>query len=211
MRSRIVKKEVLKQFSDINIVTNPSPKSSLYSSMSKEQIYQLALSELQERVQQEYQMNIQLMMDEMRKSLDSETKKLKAHFDAEFKRQIEEAEVDVLTLVFDIAKKICGYEISQNKEITLTAIKEGLKQIGSNEKFSIQVNPVDYEYVLSKFSELTEVRTGASEIEINQSSQVRQGGALIHGNKVFVDASVEGRFENMRSGVFKINDRNLGK
>lgn len=104
------------------------------------------------------------------------------------------AEKDVLTISMAVAERIVQKEISENQEVILGFVTEGLKNLGPAETAIIRIHPADFE-LLSKKSqallqamEVAPLAGGVQCIKFEQDMSLLPGDVIVESKERSVDA-----------------------
>jgi len=100
---------------------------------------------------------------------------------------IESSENDLLQIALSIAQKIIKKEVSQEPEMVLSFVQEGLKAVSSTETAVIRIHPQDMELLMRKRPELLETIGGTTFLTIEPDSKLSPGDCLIETPNRIVD------------------------
>lgn len=100
-------------------------------------------------------------------------------------------EEDTVELALAVAKKVVCHEVSTNKEIILSIIKEALKQVVDSEKIKIRINRADLQFLKEEEVPLSSFDENLGNITLEEDETILTGGCIIETNFGDVDARVE--------------------
>lgn len=122
--------------------------------------------------------------------LISEAGMIKQQAFEEYEQLLDGAEDEILSIIFDIAKKVIGREISTGKDDILFMIKEALEMCTHKEYMSLKVSEEDYEIVIKSKNKILAMVKGIGELEIKTDHSLEKGSCLIETPFGAVDGSV---------------------
>ena len=112
---------------------------------------------------------------------------------------IHGSEPELARLSIEIAQKIIGRELSQDKDTILGIVKEAMKKIKTTrEHVLIKVNSENYETVLNNKDIYAKMVEGLKNIEVVQDNKIEPGGVMIETNLGNIDARIETQLETLR-------------
>ncbi|MEA3486400.1 MAG: FliH/SctL family protein [Thermodesulfobacteriota bacterium] len=120
----------------------------------------------------------------------------------ELKRLKEEllksSEKEIIDLVFSIARKIIHKEVSADREVVLSVLKDAMKNMQEKDGVRIRLNPEDYHYI-------TEVKPdfldSFGDMSIEKDEEIGQGGAVIETHLRAVDARLDQQLNKIRESL----------
>jgi flagellar assembly protein FliH len=110
------------------------------------------------------------------------------------------AEIQLVELALEIAKKIVGREVSIDREIALTLVKVSLKRLNVRASAQVHLNPDDFAFVQAHREKLD----FHGSIEIMEDRSVSVGGCLIRTETGDIDARIESQFDEVAHGLLGI-------
>lgn len=125
--------------------------------------------------------------------LSRELKRLKEEF-------LESSEKEIIDLVFSIAGKIIHKEVSVDREVVLSVLKDAMKNIQERDGVRIRLNPEDYRYIKEAKPDFLD---SFGNMSIEKDEKIGQGGAVIETHFRAVDARLDQQLN-------KIRDQGLG-
>jgi len=119
-----------------------------------------------------------------------------------FKQKIlNSCETDVVELVVAAAQKIVQKEISLDKEIAASVIRNALKSLTDRKDISVRINPLDYDIIHERKSEYFGDIDGLRDVTFVEDDLVSQGGCMIESRFGEVDARIEKQMEALEQGL----------
>lgn len=101
------------------------------------------------------------------------------------------AEREMVELALAIARKIVCHEVSINKEVVLSVIKEALKKVVDHEKIKIRMNPSDLEFIKNAKFHFSNLVDNIESITFEEDETILNGGCVIETNLGDIDARIE--------------------
>lgn len=119
-----------------------------------------------------------------------------------FKQKVlNSCETDVVELIVAATKKIVQKEISLDKEIAATVLKNALKSLTDRKDILVRVNPTDYNIIHDRKAEYFGDIDGLRDITFVEDELVSQGGCMIESKFGEVDARIEKQIESLEAGL----------
>ncbi|MEW6379322.1 MAG: FliH/SctL family protein [bacterium] len=100
-------------------------------------------------------------------------------------------EQEIIQLCIEMARKIIHTEISQNREIILANLREGLKFVGNHKVTGIKLNPRDLDRIHQAQEEISQSFLNLDGVSLEGDPGILPGGCLIQTDLGYVDASME--------------------
>lgn len=104
---------------------------------------------------------------------------LKLKLDERSKSIYKEAEIEIMEMVLDIARKVIGEELTQNPDILVSLIKKALDKCAFKEKLSIRVSEHDYDYVNENKDRIVILTEGINDLEILCDKALKMGSCIV--------------------------------
>ena len=105
--------------------------------------------------------------------------KLKLQLDERSMRIYKEAEIEIMEMVLDIARKVIGEELTQNSDLLISLIKKALDKCAYKEKLSIRVSEQDYDYVNKNKDRIVMLTEGINDLEILCDKALKAGSCIV--------------------------------
>ena len=112
---------------------------------------------------------------------------------------IEEAEQDILHLVFAIAEKVIAQEAQQNKTIVISVIKEAIQGITARDGMKVHLSPQDFLNITEIKEDLQTEMEGINDILFEEDPGIKPGGVIIETPFGEVDARLNQQLQEIKS------------
>lgn len=124
-------------------------------------------------------------------SIIDEAAALKEFLDKRKEEIYKEAEEQVLQLVLEIAKKVIGIEISQNKEAVVSLVNQALQKCTFKKELVLKVSPQDLAIVAENKDRICKMVEGISDIEIIPDASLDRGSCIVETASGEVNSSID--------------------
>lgn len=115
----------------------------------------------------------------------------------------ERIETEVVEMSLAIARKVIYGVADQYREIVTAAAKEAIKKASDREMLKIKINPVDYEVLNKRRTELVQCIDGIKSILFEVDESVQPGGCLIETNQGDIDARIDSQIRVIEGEIRK--------
>ncbi|HYE84024.1 MAG TPA: FliH/SctL family protein [Clostridia bacterium] len=102
-----------------------------------------------------------------------------------------EAEEEIVQLVLDIAKKVIGDELTQNKEAILSLINQALQKCAFKKKLILKVSPQDSDLIIENKDRICMMAEGISDIDIVPDLSLAQGSCIIETSSGEINSGID--------------------
>lgn len=109
----------------------------------------------------------------------------------------KEAEESILTLVLDIARKVIGDELTQNKELILSLIKNALQKCAFKDKLVLRISSEDSDFVILNKNRILMMVEGISDIDIVADLSLPKGSCIIETPSGDVNSGIDIQIKEM--------------
>jgi len=113
-------------------------------------------------------------------------------------------EHDIIDLVLDIAARVVGDEIRNNREAIMGVVRETILSCCNRENIVLKVSAEDYEYVAANEDTLRMSIKGLNELEIKKDASLKKGSCVIETEYGSIDGSCDIRLESIRKAFFEL-------
>lgn len=124
-------------------------------------------------------------------NLIAEAEELRQKAKEIYDNTISGLESEIVELIIQIAKKVVGTELSQNRDVILGLIRTALSAVSSAEIITICVCADDYDYVIENKDRVLEGVKGIRDFEIKKDNSLKKGECIIDTGFGTVDSSLE--------------------
>ena len=125
---------------------------------------------------------------------------------SELKKEIlQDAEGQILQLALAVAEKVLHLEVTTNREVIQSVLKEAIKKIVDRENMKIRVHPQDFHYMMEIKSDFLQNFDGIKNIIFEEDESVRRGGAIIETLFGEVDARLDQQYNEIKTLMVSSN------
>lgn len=118
-----------------------------------------------------------------------------------------ESEKNILTLSIAVARVILKKEISEDSEVILKFVTEGLKSLGPVETASIRINPHDFEFLSRKSSALLQAIEGVKSLQFEQDARLLPGDVIVESKERSIDMRSASQVAMIERHLLQKSDR----
>jgi flagellar assembly protein FliH len=116
------------------------------------------------------------------------------------KREISEnAEQQIVKLSLAIAEKIIHLEVTTNRDVVRSVLKDAIKSISDRENMKIRIHPQDYLSMLDIKSDFIKGFDGIKSITFEEDESIQRGGAIIETMCGEVDARLDQQYNEIKA------------
>jgi len=108
---------------------------------------------------------------------------------------LESSEKEIIDLVFSIARKIIHKEVSADREVVLSVLKDAMKNMQERDGVRIRLNPEDYRYITEAKPDFLD---SFGDMSIEKDEEIGQGGAVIETHLRAVDARLDQQLNKIK-------------
>jgi len=131
-----------------------------------------------------------------------EAESIRAHARVEYSDVMASIESDAINIVLDVAKKVIGNEIAQDKESILSMIRQAFEKCSNKENAVLRVSPDDYEFVQENKDRLLSMIEGIGGLEIKKDPSLKAFGCIVETPVGSIDASLQTKLKKIED-VFR--------
>jgi flagellar assembly protein FliH len=110
---------------------------------------------------------------------------------------LQQAEEDIITLAFQLTRKILQYEVREHREVLATTLKRALEHVAKQQQVIVRVHPDDVQYATEIQAELKLVMADIKTLAIQSDTSVGRGGCMVESNLGTIDARIEAQLEEL--------------
>lgn len=111
---------------------------------------------------------------------------------------MEKAEGEMIDLAFGIAEKIVHQEITTNRDIVQSVMKDAIKNIVDKDGLKIRLNPDDFNYMMEIKNDFLQSIDGIKNVVFEEDAGIRPGGVIVESLFGEVDARIDRQFKEIR-------------
>jgi flagellar assembly protein FliH len=115
---------------------------------------------------------------------------------------LQQAEIPVVRLAFEIAKKVIHSEIRQNPDMIHYVVREAVRRISHASHAEISLHPADLERLEADPELLRELRERVDQLTFRADEAIRRGGCVVETNVGLVDATLESQLNEIEKSLF---------
>lgn len=148
----------------------------------------------------------ELLQEQYSVRMEEEAQKVAALMDSIQRvlvHQSAETEQALFRFSLGVAEQIIRREVSQDRDILLSIMKDGIRKIVGVERMKVRVNPADLEYVHEKKQTIQSVSDSLREIIFDGDPSVEPGSCAIESDIGNVDARIVSQLEQVRDIISK--------
>lgn len=109
------------------------------------------------------------------------------------------AEKEILDLTFLIAGKVIHREVSTDREVIISVLRDAMRTVQGKEDVRVRMNPEDYRYITETNPDFL---GSYGDILIERDEAVARGGAVVETHSVAVDARLDRQLDKIRDTLY---------
>ncbi|MDZ7373502.1 MAG: FliH/SctL family protein [candidate division KSB1 bacterium] len=117
-------------------------------------------------------------------------------------RLIRDAELVVVRLAYEVAKKIVGHEVQMRSDAIVYIVREALRRIADRDRIVIRLNPQDARAVRNHPALRPELFDSFEAVEIREDEEVGRGSCLVETSSGLIDASLDTQLAEIEAALF---------
>jgi len=110
---------------------------------------------------------------------------------------LQQAEEDIITLAFQLARKIIQYEALEHREILAATLTRALERVVAQDQIVVRVHPDDLHYATEIKEEPGHAPGDIKTLTVQGDTNVSRGGCLVESRLGTIDARIEAQFEEL--------------
>jgi flagellar assembly protein FliH len=110
---------------------------------------------------------------------------------------LQQAEEDIITLAFQLARKIIQYEALEHREVLAATLTRALEHVVEQDQIVVRVHPDDVHYATEIKRELGQARGDSKTLTVQGDTSVGRGGCLVESRLGTIDARIEAQFDEL--------------
>lgn len=110
---------------------------------------------------------------------------------------LRQAEEDVITLAFQLARKIVQHEIEEHGQVLATTLRRALAHVAEQDHIVVRVHPDDLADAAELQRELGRTMSNIKALTIESDVTVGRGGCLVESSLGTIDARIEAQFTEL--------------
>jgi flagellar assembly protein FliH len=110
---------------------------------------------------------------------------------------LQQAEEDVITLAFQLARKIIQHEVLEHRQVLATTLRRALEHVVEQDQVVVWVHPDDLHYATEMQEELRRAMGDLKTLTLQGDPGVGRGGCIVESSLGTIDARIEAQFEEL--------------
>jgi len=110
---------------------------------------------------------------------------------------LQHAEEDIITLAFQLARKIIQYEALEHREVLAATLTRALEHVVEQDQIVVRVHPDDFNHATEIKEKLGHARGDIKTLTVQGDTSVRRGGCVVETSLGTIDARIEAQFEEL--------------
>jgi flagellar assembly protein FliH len=110
---------------------------------------------------------------------------------------LQQAEEDIITLAFQLARKIIQYEALEHREVLAATLTRALQHVVEQDQIVVRVHPDDWNDAMEIKATLGHTRGDSNMLTVQGDTSIGRGGCLIESSLGTIDARIEAQFEEL--------------
>jgi len=114
---------------------------------------------------------------------------------------LKSSEKEIIGLAFLMAEKVIHKEVSADREVILSVLRDAIRNMRDNDGVRIRLNPEDYRYITEAKPDFLD---NFGDILIEKDEKIGRGGAVIETHLGAVDARLDQQLNNIRDRMSEV-------
>src|SRR5262245_8475960 len=110
---------------------------------------------------------------------------------------LQQAEEDIITLAFQLARKVIQYEALEHHEVLAAMLTRALEYVVQQDQIVVRVHPDDVHQAAEIKEELGRARGDIQTLTVKGDTSVGRGGCLVESSLGTIDARIEAQLEEL--------------
>ncbi len=165
---------------------------------------ELYAAELEQKAREEGYQQGEMLAQQNYNDIIAEAQAYKERCKAEYEETLASLEQDMVNLVLNIAAKVVGDEIHNNREAILGVVREAIHTCSNHEHVILKVSHEDYEVIVENEEKLKSMIKDLDVLEIKKEGTLTKGSCIIDTGLGSVDGSVDTRLDLIRQAFFEL-------
>ncbi len=111
---------------------------------------------------------------------------------------LKSSEKEIIGLAFLMAEKVIHKEVSADREVILSVLRDAIRNMRDNDGVRIRLNPEDYRYITEAKPDFLD---NFGDILIEKDEKIGRGGAVIETHLGAVDARLDQQLNKIRESL----------
>lgn len=110
---------------------------------------------------------------------------------------LRESEDELINLVMLVARKVIVHEVTQDRTILATVVKNAIATLSAREEVTVHINPDDYLLVTSGRDQLLQDELLSERLLLKPDPSIASGFCIVETEMGTIDASLEGQLDQI--------------
>jgi len=115
---------------------------------------------------------------------------------------IRGAELVVVRLAYEIARKVVGHEVQMSTDAIVYTVREALRRIADRDRIVLRLNPQDVRTIRSNRYLQRDLFETFAEVDIREDEEVARGGCIVETSSGLIDATIETQLAEIEAALF---------
>ncbi|MDD4503235.1 MAG: FliH/SctL family protein [Clostridiaceae bacterium] len=124
-------------------------------------------------------------------SIIDEASEIRCFLEVRKEDLFKESEEQILKLVLNIAKKVIGEELTQNKEALLSLVNQALQKCAFKKKLVLRISPENSDFIIENKDRICMMVEGISDIDIVSDLSLSKGSCIIETPSGEINSSMD--------------------
>lgn len=136
-----------------------------------------------------------------------EAEAIRENAKTDYNKVLSGMEADIVSLVLEVAKKVIGRELRENRDTILSIVRQAVEKCSDKNNLILKVSADDYDFLLGNKEKLISMIGDASELDVKKDSSVKAGSCVIETSFGTLDGGVDTKIRKIEESFMQI----LGK
>jgi flagellar assembly protein FliH len=169
---------------------------------------ELMYAEIKQKAKEEGYRHGEMLAQQHYNDLINEAQDFKNKCETLYQDALSSLEKELVDLILNIAAKVVGDEIKNNREAVLNLITDTIESCTNHQHVILKVSAEDYEFVFENREKIYSKVSELDELEIRKDPALAPGSCIVDTGFGLVDGSCDTRLENIREAFFGILGEN---
>ncbi len=120
------------------------------------------------------------------------------------KQLLKETEKDIIDMVITIYEKVLYKKVDEDKELIVSLVQNGIKDLEVKGKLTIIVSKYDYEVVKENKKQILSKATLIDDVDIRVDNDMSKGDCILETSKGDIDISIENQLKEIKEFIISI-------
>jgi flagellar assembly protein FliH len=134
----------------------------------------------------------------------NEALKIKEEYINKNNQLLKEAEKDIVNLVIEIYEKVLYKKVNEEKELIVSLVENGIKDLEIKGKLTIIVSKYDYEAIVENKNRILAKATLVDDIDIRVDNDMAKGDCILETSKGDINISISDQMKEIKELIISI-------